>query len=248
MTQPASQNLRIVLVETSHPGNIGAAARAMKTMGLSELYLVNPQRYPSVEATARSAGADDVLSNAKVVASLPEALVGCVEVYGTSTRLRANRWPIVDPQTAAQQMFEYASQGVVACVFGREQSGLSNEELGYCHTLVHIPVNPAYQSLNLASAVQIIAYELHRKLGITPRQESSQKRGESRALAEEVERFYTHLEQTLINIDFLDPANPRHMMPRLRRLFNRAKLTRVETQILRGILTAINEQGSRSSG
>ncbi len=239
-----SEKIRIILVETSHPGNIGAAARAMKTMGLSQLYLVNPNRYPSAEATARSSGAGDVLANAVVVDSLPKALEGCIDVYGTSARLRSNRWPIVEPFQAAEQMVERVEQGTIACVFGRENSGLSNDEMGYCRSLVHIPVNADYSSLNLASAVQIMAYELRRRfLADNPELISAKpelRQGEGLAAAEEVERFYVHLEQTLSDIQFLDPTNPRHLMSRLRRLFNRCQLTEVETRILRGMLTAVN--------
>lgn len=250
-----SENIRIVLVETSHPGNIGAAARAMKTMGLSQLYLVNPNRYPSAEATARSSGAGDVLANAAVVESLPEALEGCIDVFGTSARLRSHRWPIVAPDGAAEQMVTRVEQGTIACVFGRENSGLSNDEMGYCRSLIHIPVNADYSSLNLASAVQIVAYELRQRfLADNPELASAEpelRQGESPAAAEEVERFYVHLEQTLSDLNFLDPSNPRHLMSRMRRLFNRCQLSEVETRILRGVLTAVNtkcEQETDSKG
>lgn len=250
-----SENIRIVLVETSHPGNIGAAARAMKTMGLSQLFLVNPNRYPSAEATARSSGAGDVLANAVVVGSLPEALEGCIDVFGTSARLRSQRWPIAAPDEAATEMVARVAQGTIACVFGRENSGLSNEEMGYCRSLIHIPVNPDYSSLNLAAAVQIVAYELRRSFHLAGAQSAKTepvlRQGEGPAAAEQVERFYLHLQQTLADIQFLDPKNPRHLMSRMRRLFSRSQLSEVEVRILRGVLTAINEkcqQGTDSSG
>ena len=236
-----------MLVNTSHPGNIGAAARAMKTMELSELYLVNPKSFPSVEATARASSAADLLANAVVVDSLPRAIEDCVAVFGASARLRSKRWPILPPREAAREMTEQAVHGPVACVFGSEQSGLSNEELGYCQQLIHIPVNPEYGSLNLSQAVQIIAYELH-CLVAPDVPEVPLKPGEGPAPAGEIEHFYRHLEQTLTRIDFLNPENPGHLMSRLRRLFGRARLSKVETRILRGILTAVDNATQKPEG
>ncbi len=231
--------IRMVLVNTSHPGNIGAAARAMKTMELSRLHLVNPKSFPSVEATARASSAADLLANAVVTDSLPAAIDDCVAVFGASARLRSKRWPILTPREAAREMYAQSAHGPVACIFGSEQSGLSNQELGYCQQLVHIPVNPEYGSLNLAQAVQIIAYELH-CLVASDVPQTPLKPGEGPATSGEIEHFYRHLEQTLMTIGFLNPDNPGHLMSRMRRLFGRARLSKVETRILRGILTAID--------
>lgn len=230
-------SIRIVLVGTTHPGNIGAAARAMKTMGLERLYLVAPARFPDAEATARASGADDVLASAVVCGDLAAALSGCSLVFGASARRRTLAWPEVDARECARQASAHA--GEVALVFGREHSGLSNPELDHCHALVHIPANPEYSSLNLASAVQLVTYEV-RMAAAAP--EPAPQAGEALASSEDVERFYAHLEQTLVAIGFLDPANPRQLMRRLRRLFNRARLERTELNILRGILT---ETGKR---
>lgn len=210
-------------------------------MRLNRLYLVNPLQYPCVEATARAAGADDVLANAQVVQTLPEALEGCTKVYGTSARLRSQRWPIVHPRAAAAELAAESLSGEVALVFGRERSGLSNEEMGYCHKLIHIPVNPDYSSLNLAAAVQVLSYELNclRDVPLVPPEPL--KEGEQPAAVDNVERFYDHLEEMLVQVGYHDPANPRHLIPRLRRLFNKAEMTEVEVRILRGILREIME-------
>ena len=230
-------SIRIVLVGTTHPGNIGAAARAMKTMGLARLYLVGPAHYPDAEATARASGADDVLAGAVVCDDLAAALTGCPLVFGASARRRTLAWPEVDARECARQATGH--DGEVALVFGREHSGLSNPELDHCHALVHIPANPAYSSLNLAAAVQLLAYEVRMAVGAA---EPAPRAGEALASSEDVERFYAHLEETLVAIGFLDPDNPRQLMRRLRRLFSRARLERTELNILRGILT---ETGKR---
>jgi tRNA (cytidine32/uridine32-2'-O)-methyltransferase len=231
------QNIRIVLVETSHPGNLGAAARAMKTMCLERLYLVRPKRYPHAIATARAAGADDVLARAMVCDSLDEALRGTLLVIGTSARPRSLAWPRLAPRDWAHRIIAEAAAGEVALVFGRERTGLSNTELDRCHYVASIPCNPAYQSLNLAAAVQVMCYELMMSANGSA-DATAARSAEPWAPAEEVELFYRHLEQTLIALEFLNPANPKHLMRRLRRLFNRARLTRNEVNILRGILTA----------
>lgn len=232
--------VRIVLVNTSHPGNIGAVARAMKNMGLARLYLVNPQQYPHADATARASGADDVLAQAVVCTTLDEALADCSLVMGASARLRNLTVPLLDPrQSAAQVLNEVSGNGIeCALVFGREHSGLTNDELGRCHHLVHIPTNPGYSSLNLAAAVQVLSYEL--RMATLSEQTLVAPNGESEALAsaDDMERFYAHLQQTLEDVGFLDPGNPRIMMQRLRRLFNRSRPNEVEMNILRGILTA----------
>ncbi len=235
--------IRIVLIETSHPGNIGAVARAMKNMCLDRLYLVRPKSFPHAEATSRASGADDLLAGAVVCDTLEEALQGCSAVYGASARLRTIRWPQVDARECAAMAVKGAAEGEAAVLFGREHSGLTNAELEYCNYLVHIPSNPDYSSLNIAAAVQVICYEIMMAAGQRPHSEVSKKApADQPATAEEVERFYRHLEQTLIDIEFLDPDNPRQLMRRLRRLYNRTTLNNNEINILRGILTAINKR------
>ncbi len=237
-------NLRIVLVSTTHPGNIGASARAMKTMGLEHLLLVRPSLYPSAEATARASGADDVLAKARVVATLGEALQGCVLVFGASARRRALAWPELDPRQCAARAAQVSVSAPVALVFGSERSGLSNEELDRCHFLVHIPANPRYSSLNLAAAVQVMAYELRMAARATA--EDVNNPDPLPAPAEEMEHFFAHLQRVLMETGFLDPANPRHLMRRLRRLFNRAQPDHNEINILRGILSAVQGRKRRA--
>jgi TrmH family RNA methyltransferase len=231
------ENIRIVLVGTSHPGNIGAAARAMKTMRLARLYLVQPQRFPHADATARASGADDVLTSAVVCASLEEALNGTLLVVGTSARRRSLEWPQLDARACGRLMIAEASAGEVALVFGRERTGLTNAELDRCQYVAAIPCNPAYGSLNLAAAVQVMCYELLMSALDANRADHTQI-VEPLASADEVERFFEHLETTLLELQFLDANNPKHLMRRLRRLFNRVRLSRNEVNILRGILTA----------
>jgi len=230
------EKMRIVLVETTHPGNIGAAARAMKNMGLTRLFLVNPQRYPSADATARAAGADDVLAQSVICDTLDEALSGCGLVFGASARMRSIPWPQLDPRQAAPRALAAAETDEVAFVFGREHAGLSNQELDRCNFLLTIPTNAEFASLNVAAAVQIVSYELRMAA-----QESAPPAMSSEPLAsaEDRERFYRHLEQVLLDLEFLDPNNPKHLMRRLRRLFNRVELDNNELNILRGILTAV---------
>lgn len=248
-TQPKMTNeptgalgaVRIVLVNTTHPGNIGGVARAMKNMGLLDLRLVNPQGYPSAEATARASGAHDLLARARVHDDLDAALAGCCRVLGSSARQRTLRWPELTPRAAAADLLQGASSGPVALLFGRERTGLTNEELDRCQALVTIPTHPDYSSLNLAAAVQVLTYEL-RLAALEAGQGDaapveSPGGGEVGAPHEELERFYAHLEETLQVLDFLDPDNPRHLMRRLRRLFARAHPSVNEVNILRGILT-----------
>lgn len=227
---------RIVLVNTTHPGNIGAVARAMKNMGLRSLYLVDPKVYPSAEATARASGADDVLAEAVVCRELGQALEDCPLVIGASARVRAIDCPRLTPRECAALILDRVRTGPAAVVFGREHSGLSNAELDRCHYQLCIPVDPQFPSLNLAAAVQILAYELFVA-------QAGGGEGASRETAPvsaaEMERFYQHLEQVLVEIGFLDPARPRHLMRRLRRLYNRAQPDQNEMNILRGILTAV---------
>ncbi len=236
--------IRIVLVNTSHPGNIGGVARAMKNMHLQNLYLVQPSDFPHPKARARASGALDVLQNARVVSSLEEAVADCCLVVGASARLRSISWPTQDPRQCAGEILKTVSQGNVALVFGRETSGLSNAELERCNFLVNIPANPDYSSLNLAAAVQVLAYELvmTARLSDAPNQDEAEpyelEPEFAPATADEMEGLYRHLEETLVALEFLDPANPRQLMRRLRRLFNRARLDRMELNILRGILSA----------
>ena len=226
---------RIVLVNTSHPGNIGAAARAMKNMGLEQLCLVSPKCYPSAEATARASGADDLLARADCYASLDEAIATATLVIGASARCRTLPLPMLDPRACAARVAAQTDSRRVAILFGRERTGLTNEQLDRCHYLVQIPSNPDYPSLNIAAAVQVVAYELRIAAG-----EGALPRDVQRdfASAEQLEQFYRHLEQTLIELDFLDPKNPKQLMRRLRRLFGRARPDQNEVNILRGILSA----------
>lgn len=234
------ENVRVVMVETTHPGNIGAAARAMKNMFLSRLYLVNPKVFPHAEATARASGADDVLAGATVCGSLEEAVAGCALVFGASARLRRIDWPTLDARGCGEKVAAVARGGEeIALVFGRESSGLTNEELDRCNYLVHIPSNPHYSSLNIAAAVQVFSYEIAMALGATVPAQAQ----DERASTEEMDGFYRHLEQALVDIRFLDPHNPRQLMRRLKRLFNRAELDKTEVQILRGVLTAAQKRG-----
>ncbi|MCP4698678.1 MAG: RNA methyltransferase [Gammaproteobacteria bacterium] len=235
------EKIRIVLINTSHPGNIGAAARAMKTMGLSRLVLVQPNKFPGARATARASGADDVLANAQVCNSLEEGLCDCNLVIGTSARQRSIPWPVLSPGAYAQKAL--ALNGQTALLFGREHSGLTNEELEYCHYLVQIPVNPAFRSLNVASAVQVLAYELHCAATALQNENGAPVSDvECPVSAKAMNLFYQHLEQTMIDIGYYDPEKPKYLMRRLRRLFNRAELDESELNILRGILAAAQKK------
>lgn len=242
MQEPPPPDPRIVLLRTSHPGNIGASARAMKTMGLGRLYLVNPLHYPNAEATARASGADDLLQRAVVCTGLDQAIADAALVMGASARLRSLPIPEITPRMAADLIAREPDAARVAILFGNEQSGLSNDELDRCHYLIRIPSNPAYSSLNLAAAVQVISYEL-RCAGLSAKPGAD---GEATdfATAEQVEQFYSHLESVLVGVGFLNPANPRHLMRRLRRLFGRVRLDQNEVNILRGILTAVDKARS----
>jgi tRNA (cytidine32/uridine32-2'-O)-methyltransferase len=236
------KNIRIVLVDTSHPGNIGATARAMKNMSLRQLHLVTPQKYPHQEATSRASGADDLLNNACVAESLDQALSGCRLVVGTSARARSIDWPIVTPREAAAKLVQEARLGDVALVFGRERSGLTNSELDRCTFLVHIPTNAAYSSLNLGAAVQILAYEIY----LAQQQDSMDDLDCQRdlATADMLQGFHEHLTQALDDIGFTDPRQSQKLLRRLRSLFQRARPDKDEINILRGILSAM--QGRKS--
>ncbi len=232
-------SVRIVLVATSHPGNIGSTARAMKTMGLSSLYLVNPKSFPDYKAKEMAAGADDVLEQAVVTSSLDEALVGCQLILATSARPRGLSLPGLLPETCAELIGKQPDNTQVAIVFGREHAGLTNEELLKCHYHVNIPSNPEYSSLNLAQAVQIMAYEVRMNL-LSPKAEVALRR-EEYATADEIEQFYDHLKEVFIDIQFLKASNPRRLMQRVRRLFNRVTLEKMEVSILRGMLSQVQK-------
>ncbi len=231
---------RFVLVEPSHPGNVGAAARALKTMGFSRLVLVAP-RVPHVqsdpEAVAMASGADDVLASAHVVSTLGEALSGVHWSIALTARTREYGPPRLAPRTAAAHACTQVESGDIALVFGNERTGLANEHVEQCSALAHIPANPAYSSLNLAQAVQVLAYELRVAFLEQTSEPAQQPAADTGTLAQsdEIERMYLHLENALIALDFLDPRNPKKLMPRLRRLFARTGLEREEVNILRGI-------------
>jgi tRNA/rRNA methyltransferase len=231
-------NVRVVLSHTTHPGNIGAAARAMKTMGLSRLYLINPRLFPDAQTTAMAAGADDVLENAVVCATLDEALQGVALTAGMSARVRDISQEVFAPRDAMPLVAQQATQQEVALLFGTEMSGLTNEELARCQFMVRIPVNPEYSSLNLAAAVQLLSYELR----LACEQVDDLAPTLLPAPAEQVERFFQHLESTLHEVGFLnDHHSAKHstkLMHKLRRLYARARLEQEEINILRGILSA----------
>ena len=247
----ALSGVRVVLVEPSHPGNIGAVARAMKAMGLARLYLVRPRLFPSAEATARAAGADDLLVKAVVCEELMQALGDCAWAAATSARSRHLPWPGLDPAGCAREALARAP-AEVALVFGREATGLSNSEIDLCQATVRIPTDDAFPSLNLGGAVQVLAYELRRAaLAIgtaesTPPLSHRDIECEPRARVGELGAFYAHLERTLIDVNYLDPSAPRLLMRRLRRLFNRAGLLRSELAILRGVLRAAQRSARNS--
>jgi tRNA/rRNA methyltransferase len=229
------KNIRIVLCNTAHPGNIGSAARAMRTMGITDLALVSPQRYPDPQSQWFAAGATDVLTAARVCTTLDEALQGTAFAVACSARQRDVAVPMVDVRAAAADAAVIAQSRPVAFVFGNETSGLSNDEVGRCGLLASIPVDPEFSSLNVAAAVQVFCYELRLACGgaLPP------ARDEQLATHEEVEAFYGHLENTLTRTGFLNPAHPRKLMQRLRRLFGRSRLQVEEVNILRGILSSL---------
>jgi len=245
MTQQANpphlKNIRIVLVNTSHPGNIGAAARAMKNMGLSQLYLVEPKEFPSLEAIRRSVGAVDILDNAVITEDLNQAISGCVWVAGTSARLRTIEWTVFEPRKCVQEALQHIEQGDIAIVFGRENSGLTNEEMEKCNALLHIPTNPEYSSLNLAAAVQVVCYEFRQALINEPSSKAKSHKHYQDVLADadQLEGMYQHLFDALEQLGFFGTNNPDVMMRRLKGLFSRANTTQREVSIFRGICSAI---------
>lgn len=271
-------SVKIVLMRTTHPGNIGAVARAMKNMGFKRLCLVDPlsqnegESFPCFEATRRASGAVDLLKEAQVVSTIDEALMDCHLVIGASARSRKMVWPLMNPRDCARLVLHRAAEArpgtlvQVALLFGQESSGLSNEELQRCHYHVNVPANPDFSSLNLAMAVQVVCYELRMSLLLDDSVSGSHETrleachtavgaaknsvvspasdcwDEPLATVSEVEGFFAHLEKTLINIGFYDPANPGMLTTRLRRLFQRTHLDKMELNILRGILTAVQKQ------
>ncbi len=238
--------IRIILVEPTHPGNIGSVARAMKNMGLSRLELVAPRGFPGPEATARAANATDILDSARVHRELDPALEGATLIVGTSARTRRIPWPLLDPRAcAAQSLAELKGRddAHVAILFGRESRGLTNEELHRCHVHLHIPTAGEYASLNLAMAVQVVCYEMLLAAGSGDIEAAGDVEF---APAEEFERFFEHLQAALVDIGFFDPTNPRQMMTRLRRMFTRIRPDRMEIGMLRGILTDMQRTAARA--
>jgi len=239
--------IRFVLVDTSHPGNIGAVARAMKNMGLSQLVLVNPREFPHPEATARASGADDVLAAARVVPTLQQAIADCGLVLATTARMREQHFRVLEARQAAQRVVVEAHAGAtVAVVFGTERFGLSNEQLLMAHALLRIPANPEYESLNIAMAAQLIAYEIrmaqHQPGSGVPAREVPL------ATPTQMEQFFTHLQQVMDEADFRDrTASGTNLMGRIRRLFNRAEVDANEVNILRGFLTAVQNRRRKAS-
>ncbi|MCL1059078.1 MULTISPECIES: tRNA (cytosine(32)/uridine(32)-2'-O)-methyltransferase TrmJ [Shewanella] len=241
-------NIRVVLVGTSHPGNIGSTARAMKTMGLSTLYLAEPRVTPDGHSVALAAGASDILKHAITVGSVEEAIADCSLVIATSARSRTLDWPMLEPREAGEKLVASALTGPVAIVFGRENNGLSNEELQGCDYHVAIPANPEYTSLNLAQAVQIICYEARvaHLAQVQKEFESNKPDGfvepeNEYPFSKERENFYEHMENTLLSTHFIVKQHPGQVMTKLRRLFSRARIERQEMNILRGILTSVDK-------
>jgi tRNA (cytidine32/uridine32-2'-O)-methyltransferase len=229
-------HIKIVLVETTHPGNIGAVARAMKNMKMSNLWLVSPKIFPSADATSRASGADDVLAQATVCLSLQEAIADCQLVIGASARCRTISWPEMTPRQCAEKVVINEPGQKVAIIFGRENSGLKNYELDLCHYLLRIPCNSEYSSLNIAAAVQVVCYELFVAAGVEEIIMVGDKGECPKATAMQMESFYTHLHQTLTDIGFMHPDKSKSIMRRLRRIYNRIQLDTKELDILRGIL------------
>lgn len=236
------ENVRIVLVETSHTGNMGSVARAMKTMGLTNLWLVNPLVKPDSQAIALAAGASDVIGEAKIVDTLDDALAGCSLVVGTSARSRTLPWPMLDPRECGIKSISEAHHAPVAIVFGRERVGLTNDELQKCHYHVAIQANPEYSSLNLAMAVQILAYEVRIAWLASQSSETPPVQSETEELyplVDDLERFYAHLERALSESGFIRPSHPGQVMNKIRRLFTRARPESQELNILRGMISSL---------
>jgi len=241
------ENIRIVMVHTSHSGNIGAAARAMKNMSISQLYLVSPSDFPSVESSVRASHAVDIVNEAVVTETLEEAIADCELVIGTSARERTLNWEVDLPDAMAINVLDVAADAPVAIVFGRERTGLTNEELALCHRLVHIPTNPDYSSLNVAAAIQVICYEIYRQT--VKAQLAGQSTNSKKTLAEDrpatagqINAYHQHLCEYMDELDFLRAPNSDMVRQRLMMFFNRAKPTRRELNILHGLLTATRKK------
>ncbi len=240
-------NIRIVLIGTTHPGNIGAVARSMKCMGLADLALVAPKIFPHSEATARASGADDLLERARVSDALPPALEGCRLVIGTSARRRSIQWPELTPRQAAERLHREAQAGPVALLFGRERSGLSNDELDRCHYLTRVDTDESFSSLNIAAAVQLFAYEL-RLAALAGAVAEPAPSANALADAVAVENFHGHLARMLLTIGFTEKRQSEKLMRRLRRLFNRVRLEADEVNLLRGIFKAAEDRRGGAAG
>jgi tRNA (cytidine32/uridine32-2'-O)-methyltransferase len=236
------QNIKIVMVGTTHPGNIGAAARAMNNMCFSNLALVDPQCPIGETAYARASGANAILDNRETCTELTEAIADCSLVVATSARRRSLPWPELNPQELADKLISMDDSGRVALVFGREHSGLLNEEIQLCNQMVCIPTNPEFSSLNLASAIQVLCYEIFNRQYDAPLPVKQPDAHDLPAPSAEVEGYFEHLQQILLSSGYLDPDQPGMIMQRLRRLYLRSELTRNEINILRGMLTAIEKQ------
>ena len=234
-------SVKVVLVGTTHPGNIGATARAMKNMGIFDLALVEPKEFPSDVATFRSKAAKDILEKASVHKSLAEAISECELVVGTSARERTVPWPVLNPKEAAQEMHKSSQNGKVAIVFGREDRGLTNEELGLCNFHVHIPSDPEYSSLNLSQAAQILAYEI--RLAYLQDQHINKDYWDVElANNEQTERLINHMDELMQEVDFYDVENPRKLLVRVRRFFKRSKIDVMEANIFRGLFSTIQKK------
>ena len=241
-----SPNIRIVLVEPSHPGNIGAVARAMKNMALEELVLVRPKQFPHAEAIARASGADDVLERARVVETLAEGLDGCGFVAATTSRDRDQNFRVLDVRDAAERIVAEARRSPAAVLFGAERTGLKNEDIDSAHVLIRIPANQAYLSLNLAMAVQLVSYELFRARGAKVVQLHTEV---PLATPEQMDRLYMHLAQVMEEVEFRDRTQSgTNLMARIRRFLQRAELDQNEANILRGLLTAVQARRRRAGG
>ncbi len=256
--QACADNVRIILVKTSHPGNIGATARAMKNMGLSKLTLVDPKEYPSPIASGRAVSAVDILDRARVTRTLEEAVEHCGLVIGSSARIRSIPWPLISPEECARRVADDSRLNEVALVFGREDSGLTNEELQLCHFHVNIPADEKLSSLNLAAAVMVISYEVRKELlrrqaeGAPAPMPAPDEIVEGvewdvpKATGTQIEGFYAHLEQAMIDLNFHDPENPRLLMMRMRRMFGRIRPDQMEISVLRGFLAHIDMLNERA--
>ena len=234
-------SVKVVLVGTTHPGNIGATARAMKNMGILDLALVEPKEFPSDVATFRSKAAKDILEKASVHTSLEEAISECELVVGTSARGRTVPWPVLNPREAAEEMHKSSLNGKVAIVFGREDRGLTNEELGLCNFHAHIPSDPEYSSLNLSQAVQILAYEI-RLSYLQDRHVNKEYWDVELANNEQTERLINHMDELMQEVDFYDVENPRKLLVRVRRFFKRSKIDVMEANIFRGLFATIQKK------